>query len=329
MNATTTLTERYVSATIRSLPAEAQADVRAELEASIADAIEARREQGETEAAAERAVLTGLGDPGILAAGYAERPLHLIGPRYYLVWWRLLRLLLWIVPGFAALGVAIAKILEFATIGETIGAVVVAVITVVVHVGFWTTLVFAILERTATDPGVRWSVDQLPEANQKGAGLSEVIASGIFLLFAAGAIVWDALRGFVRDGETPVPILNPALWPVGMTVLLVLMIAEMLLALAVYRAHRWTPTAAVINTLLAIAFVVPAMYLLVSGELVNPGFVDFLAAEHATELATANAGAADQGGVLRVVGVILGVAIVGSGIWDIVDGWRKTVRAAK
>jgi hypothetical protein len=329
MNAHATLTERYVSATIRSLAPDSQNDVRAELEASIADAIEARREQGETAADAERAVLTELGDPGILAASYAERPLHLIGPRYYLVWWRLLKLLLWIVPTFAAAGVAIAKILEFATIGETIGAIVVAVITSIVHVGFWTTLVFAILERTAVDPGVEWSLDQLPEPSQKGAGLSEVVASAIFLAFAAGAILWDALRGFVRDGETPVPILNPELWPVGMTVLLVLMVAELLLAVAVYRGGRWTPTAAVINTLLAIAFVIPALYLLVSGELVNPGFLEYLAAQHGGELAEANAGAADQGGVLRVVSVILGVVIVGSGIWDIVDGWRKTARAGK
>lgn len=46
MTTTFTLTERYISATIRSLRPDAQADVRAELEASIADAIEARVEQG-------------------------------------------------------------------------------------------------------------------------------------------------------------------------------------------------------------------------------------------------------------------------------------------
>jgi hypothetical protein len=329
MNTTATLTERYIGATIRSLPPTAQDDVRAELEASIADAVEARLAQGDGPVEAERAVLTELGDPGILAASYADRPLHLIGPRYYLIWWRLLKLLLWIVPACAAVGVAIGKILEFATIGETIGAIVVAVLMTIVHVGFWTTLIFAILERTATDPGVEWDVDQLPEAADHGAGRSEVIASLIFLLFAAGAILWDATRGFVRDGDVPVPILNPSLWPVGMTVLLVIMLAELALALAVYRMRRWTAGAAVVNTLLAIAFVAPTLYLLVSGALVNPGFIDYLAVEHATELADANAGAADQGGVLRVVGVILGVVIVGSGIWDIIDGWLKAARARR
>lgn len=326
---TATLTERYISATIRSLRPELQDDVRAELEASIADAVDARLEQGETAAAAERAVLTELGDPGILAAGYADRPLHLLGPKYYLAWWRLLKLLLWIVPACAAVGVGIAKVLEFATIGETIGAMVVAVIMSIVHVGFWTTLVFVVLERTTTDPGVRWNVDQLPEPTDKGAGRSEVIATLVFLVFAAAAIAWDALRGFVRDDGVPVPILDPALWSWWALALAALMVAELVLAIAIYRRGRWTVSAAIVNTILAIAFVVPAMYLLVTDQLVNPAFLDYLASEHAAELAQADAGAAEQGGVLRILGVILGVVIVGSGIWDIIDGWLKTVRARR
>ena len=144
MTTTATLTERYISATIRSLRPDAQDDVRAELEAAITDAVEARVEQGEAPEAAERAVLTDLGDPGVLAAGYADRPLHLIGPRYYLTWWRLLKLLLIIVPACAAVGVAIAKLIEGAPVGDVIGAIVAVTLSVVVHVCFWVTLVFVV-----------------------------------------------------------------------------------------------------------------------------------------------------------------------------------------
>ena len=109
---TATLTQRYITAAIQSLPPESQDDVRAELEASIADAVEARVEHGDQPEAAERATLNELGDPALLAAGYADRPLHLIGPRYYPTWWRLLKLLLLIVPlcvlGAVALGQALA-----------------------------------------------------------------------------------------------------------------------------------------------------------------------------------------------------------------------------
>jgi len=45
---TNTLTERYIAATVKSLAPTAQDDVRAELEASISDAVEARVEQGES-----------------------------------------------------------------------------------------------------------------------------------------------------------------------------------------------------------------------------------------------------------------------------------------
>lgn len=116
-----TLTERYIAATAASLPAESQQDVRAELGVSIADAVEARIEQGEDPAAAERAVLIELGDPAVLAAGYADRPLHLIGPRYYLTWWRLLKALLIIVPLCALGGVAVAQALIGSPVETIIG----------------------------------------------------------------------------------------------------------------------------------------------------------------------------------------------------------------
>ena len=114
---TTSLTERYISATITSLPPDAQDDVRAELEGSIADAIEARLDQGEDPDDAEREVLTELGDPAALAAGYADRPLHLLGPRYYLAWKQLLRILLMIVPVCAVVGVALAQVIAGASVG--------------------------------------------------------------------------------------------------------------------------------------------------------------------------------------------------------------------
>ncbi|MFS0892826.1 permease prefix domain 1-containing protein [Microbacterium sp. 179-I 3D3 NHS] len=327
MTATATLTDRYVDATIRSLPAAAQADVRAELEASIADAVQARVDQGEPREVAERAVLSELGDPGILAAGYADRPLHLIGPRYFLVWWRLLKLLLWIVPACAAVGIAIAKVLEFATIGETIGAIVVVILQVIVNLGFWTTLVFAVLERTVPVPVTAWSVDQLPEVVENRAGLSEMIGSIIFLVLGAAAILWDSLRGFLRPDGEALPLLNPELWPWWITALFVVMAAELILAVAVYRAGRWSVPLATVNTVLALAFGVPALYLLVSGQLVNPEFLHFLATEHAEDLAKANAGAAAQGGIFRVVTVVFAVVTAGIVVWDIIDGWWKTFRA--
>ncbi|MFJ4173306.1 permease prefix domain 1-containing protein [Microbacterium sp. NPDC089696] len=319
MPTTATLTERYIGATIRSLRPEAQGDVRAELEASIADAIEARLEHGETPESAERAVLTELGDPGLLAAGYADRPLHLIGPRYYLTWWRLLKLLLWIVPACVLVAVALGHVLSGADTGEVIGSAVVATLGAVVHIAFWTTLVFVILERSNSETTIAdWDVDQLPEPSENGAGRADAIASIVFLVLGVGAVFWDALLGFFPTGGAPIPLLHPGLWPWGITVLFALIAAETLLTIAVYARGRWTVGLAVVNTVLALAFSAWALVLLVRGELVNPAFLEFTARGDVVEP-----------DVLNILAIITGFCLVAFPLWDIVDGWIKTARASR
>lgn len=325
------LTDRYIGAVTKSLAPAAQEDVRTELEASIGDAVEARVEQGESREDAERTVLTDLGDPAALAAGYADRPLHLIGPKYYLTWWRLLKLLLWIVPACAMVGVAIANGIADKPIGEIIGQVAVVGISTIVHVAFWTTLVFFILERTGADAGTTWTVDDLPEPQASGAGRGDLIASLVFLGLAAGALLWDRFVGFVLFASDSVdvgvglgwqtssmPILNPGLWPWWITATMVLIGAEALLAIAVYARRGWSSALAVVNTVLAIVFAAGAVHLVVTGQLLNP---DFLAATLYRDDVPSDVG--------QILSVLLVVVIVGIGIWDIIDGWIKTRRAQR
>ncbi|POH57254.1 permease prefix domain 1-containing protein [Arthrobacter glacialis] len=308
---TATLTERYIAATIKSLPPESEMDVRAELEASIADAIEARIEEGEGRADAERAVLTELGDPGALAAGFADRALHLIGPRYYLTWWRLLKLLLAIIPATAVIGVVIAQSLAQAPMGEIIGQAVGVGISTVMHVAFWVTVVFAILERTGADTGVRWDVDQLPEPKSAGVGRGEVVASLLFLAVSAGALLWDRFQGFLRPNGEPLPIMNPDLWPWSISGLFLLIAAEAALAVSVYFTGRWTTGLAIVNTVLAVLFVSLAVSLLARGELINPEAIAY---------ALSNGVDADA---QRTLALITGFSIVAIATWDAIDGWRK------
>ena len=160
------LTDRYIGAVVRTVPEAQRDDVAAELRAAIADQIDARVERQEAPDAAERAVLTALGDPDKLAAGYADRPLYLISPRYYLEWWRLVKLLLWIVVPLAAFGVALGQTLAGAGIGTIIGTTIGATVSVVVHLFFWTALVFALIDRAETaGAGPVWSLDRLPADN--------------------------------------------------------------------------------------------------------------------------------------------------------------------
>ncbi|MFC8680000.1 permease prefix domain 1-containing protein [Microbacterium ureisolvens] len=322
MHATTSasLTDRYVDAAMRTVPEMQRDDLAAELRASIDDQVEARVEQGESPDDAERAVLSDLGDPDILAAQYTDRPLWLVGPRYYLTWWRLTKLLWAIVPVCAAAGVAIGQALSGADVGEVIGSVVSVALSVIVHIGFWTTLVFFIVERSTrnTDVGLvgRWTPDDLPEPREKGAGLSDLVASLVFLAIAAGAILWDHFIGFVYTPETGwMPFLAPALWPWWVGALFVLMVLEALLAIFVYAKGRWDMRSATINLFLNLIVAGGALWLLSQQQLINPAFFPAVTPADSSETVTG------------IVQALFGFGIVAIAVWDTVDAFLKARRA--
>ena len=313
----TTLTDRYVDAAMRTVPENQRADLAAELRGSIDDQIEARTAGGEDHASAERAVLIDLGDPDKLAAQYTDRPLWLIGPRYFLDWWRLLKLLLWIVPACAAFGVSLAMVLGGATFGEIIGALVPLLLSVVVHLAFWTTLVFVVLERTGheTIDAGPWTPDSLPEPRQKGVGLGDMIASLGFLAIMVGVVLWDLFVGFVPT-EPGLSFLAPGLWPWWILGLFLVMALEAALAIVVYAVGHWTVGLAVANGILNLVIAVPALWLLFAGRLINPEYFPTIIPDSGDEVG-------------QIITVIVGFVIAGVAIWDTVDASLKAVRARR
>ncbi len=318
MTTTDTLTDRYVDAAMRTVREDQRADLAAELRGSIDDQIEARIAEGADPGSAERAVLTDLGDPDLLAAGYTGRQLHLIGPRYYLDWWRLLKLLLWIVLPCTALGVGLAQVLQGATVGETIGSAVVAVLTAALHVAFWTTLVFVVLERTGheTMTSGQWTPDRLPEPRQRGAGFGDMITSIAFLLIMAAVILWDHFIGLVPT-QRGLSFLDDGLWPWWIMALFLVMAMEAVLAIAVYGVGRWTVPLAVANGILNLLIAVPALWLLAEGRLINPDFFPTIIEGSSRET------------VQTIIVTIVAFVIVGVAIWDTTDAALKAARARR
>lgn len=320
MNAT--LTDRYIDAATRTAPESQRPDIAAELRERIADQVDALVDAGEAPDAAERAVLNELGDPDELVAGYIDRPLQLIGPRYYLTWWRLLKLLWAIVPACVVFGVALGMAIDGESFGAIVGAVVPVVIQVIVNIGFWTTLVFVIIERSthSADIGLvgEWTVDRLPEPRENGAKVSDLVASLIFLGLAAGAVLWDHFVGFVYFSDAGwLPFLSPQLWPWGIGVLLAAIAAEALLAIAVYAKGRYTWALAAANLVLNVVIAVPAVWLLSEGGLVNPEFWP--------RVIPADSSAT----VESILTIIFGFVIAGIAIWDSVDGFLKARRSTR
>lgn len=317
MNTTTQLTERYIYAVTRSLPEGQRADIEKELRASIVDAIEPRIEAGEDPAAAERATLTELGDPMRLASGYADRPTWLIGPRYYFDWLRLVRVLFALILPITFVAVFIVGFTQ-GGVGQAFGSAFSVSITAAVHLAFWPTLIFAILERTGdTREYKTWSLDSLPQlpdtARGRGYGLREFIPAVVFLLFFAGALVWQQFFSVFTDGSgRPIPLLNPELWSFWLPYALGIIALELVFAVGLYAAKRWTWPMAILNVLLNLAFAIPAVWLLLTHQLWN---VEYFAQFGWVDVA---ANWIDPASAVAVV-------LVAGG--DIVDGFVRTVRA--
>ncbi|HEY9323543.1 MAG TPA: permease prefix domain 1-containing protein [Agromyces sp.] len=318
----TSLTDRYVWAAARTLPETQRAEFDRELRERIGDATDALVETGSSPADAERAALTELGDPAALAAQYIDRPLQLIGPRYYLMWWRLLKLLYSIVLPIGAAGVLLGQLLSGADIGEAIGATVATAISIAVHLGFWTTLVFAVLERTtaeASQPGTVtvWTLDMLPALPEpaKTSRLGELIGSLVFLGIFAAAIVWQQFGVVFHDGvRESIPLLEPALWSFWLPYFLALIALEILFAIGLY-AWGWNWWLAGANLVLNVAFTVPALWLFLTGQLIS---------DEALEAMQWPWGDSGPVVVATIVVVVIGVAA-----WDVIDGAIKAWRATR
>lgn len=310
----TSLTDRYLAATLRSVPPPRREEIGTELRASIEDMIEDRTGAGLDAHAAEREVLTELGDPEQLAARYADRRLQLIGPRYYLIWQRLLRMLLTIVPGAVGVIVGVVEATVRDNVGGAIGAGVVAAIQTAVQTTFWVTLVFALLERVDARLHLpAWSVDQLPDTPyDRDVTLTDTCVSIAALLLAIGFLFWQHFQTLLSGDAERLPMLNPALWASWLPVLIAVLVASVGLEIAKYRAGRWTWRLVAVNATLDLAFAGTAAWLLLSHRLLNPDLV-----QRFTWLR--------EGGVDDVarVGVVL---IAATTIWDVLASAVKARR---
>lgn len=306
------LTERYVGATLRTVPDDQKSDIEAELRASIDDAVEARLADGEPADVAETRALTALGDPDRLAAGYAGRPGHLIGPGLFFDYKRLLVVLLLTVVPIVATVVTLVRLLADADWAAAIGGAISTALAVTVHVAFWTTLVFAILERNGhTDTG-EWTPDRLPPLvpARGGIKLSDTVASVVFLVIAiVGLILARDYLGATADGVFT-HLFAAEMWDFWLPALIGVLIVEVVFEAVKYRVGRWTLTLAFVNLILNLAFAIPAIYLLTSGRMLNP---DFFAALPWPE----------GSNWLDSTVTVTVVVIVAVSLWDVFDGFRK------
>ncbi|UUT34819.1 permease prefix domain 1-containing protein [Microbacterium elymi] len=310
-----TLTERYVDAAMRTVPQAQRSDLSAELHASIADQIDARIEAGDAPASAEAAVLTELGDPEVLAAGYTGRP---AAPDRTALLPRL------VAPDE---GAAVDRSgVHGVRRGTGTGARGGTRRRHHRHHGRGRAHVDparGVLDdahlrhpraHRPRDDGCRTlDAGEVAEPKQSGATFADMVASIVMLLALAGAMLWDLRLGFVPGHR--VSLLDAELWPIAILILFAIMACKAVLVIMVHLHGRWTARDAVVNAVLVLAAVGTLVYN--NGHLLNPGFFE------------AVGGADGAAGAHRVVTIVAWFVIGVIALWDILDTFLKARRSRR
>jgi hypothetical protein len=215
------LIERYIYAVTRHLPSRIRSDVAKELDGLIADMLAERCGDIQPTEQDIRIVLTELGTPEELAGKYSgDENRALISGSYFLVYKRILRVVLLM----AAAGIALASILAFclewdaslnpyAQFGKAVGQTLAGVIGAGTSAFAIVTLIFAVLERKKVVLNTGDMVSSLPPVPKAKAQIKpyEPIAGILWCVIAAVVFLgFPQVAGAWVDGIGWVPVFAPS-----------------------------------------------------------------------------------------------------------------------
>lgn len=289
------LIDLYIQEVTKRLPMKTREDIALELKSTIEDMLPDNYTEEDV-----KEVLFSLGNPAVLASNYQERPMHLIGPRYYDLYLSLLKMILPIAMGITMLVLVVTSIFSYS--GETslldmiltiLGEGIWGVISTGIQVFFWLTLVFAIIERTdsskkqlpITKNFKEWTPDDLKDVPYlpKEKVVSKVEAAGGLIWTTIWATCYfnaENLVGVYEKGESGLRFVMPTFnqeallsyWP------LVVLIIGLELALVVFkwRTAVWTKSLAIFNALTQMISLTVFIVILRDSSIVNEAFVTYM-----------------------------------------------------
>ncbi|CAN7259412.1 hypothetical protein LJR015_002042 [Peribacillus frigoritolerans] len=287
------LIELYIQEVTRRLPEKNRADIALELQSTIEDMLPEDHTEQDV-----KAVLLKLGDPVTLASGYRDRPMHLIGPRYYDVYINLLKMILPIAAVISL--IALVGDNPFRDTGNTvmeailkiIGKGISGIISTGIQVFFWLTLSFAILERLDTSKDQSpltkdlkpWTPENLKDipniSKKKAVPMIEVFASLLGLsVFAALYFNAANLLGVYEKRNGSLIFVTPSFnqdvlnsyW------LLVSCVIIMGVLLAIYKLFlgRWTLKLALFHAIYQLLYTLAFIIIISNPDLLNPEFLAY------------------------------------------------------
>jgi hypothetical protein len=289
------LIEVYIQEVTRRLPEKNRVDIALELRSTIEDML-----PGDYREEDVILVLEKLGSPALLANGYRDQPMYLIGPRYFDVYISLLKMILPIAGVIALISMVASYVFNYSgneAIINIVNSIIVVGIGTLFDVGlqvfFWLTLVFTIMERTDKEKGSepltpslkKWTPDDLRNITYipKKRAISKLEVFGSLLWTAIWATLYfyaNQLAGVYEnkgDGlEFVTPVFNQELlisyWPL----VLISIGMEIILALYKFFKGKWTNKMAIFNTIYEVVATIILIVIFSNSNLFHPKFIPYM-----------------------------------------------------
>ncbi|EML9730846.1 TPA: hypothetical protein QCR58_001644 [Bacillus cereus] len=290
------LIDLYIQEVAKRLPEKNREDITLELRSIIDDMLPEDYNEKDV-----KSVLEKLGSPVSLANGYLDRPMHLIGPRYFDVYTTLLKMIIPIVAVIALISMIAENFIGYSgdqavlnVIFQLIGKGIGEIFEVGLHVFFWLTLVFVILERTDTDKGIeplttslkKWTPDDLKNISYipKKKAISKFEVFGGLMWTAVWATLYfyaNHLVGVYNGTANGLKFVSPTFnqdvllqyWPI----VVIMIVFEICISLYKLVQGQWTQRLAIGNAILQVAGTIVFIVIVVNPHVFNAGFITYLA----------------------------------------------------
>lgn len=285
----------YIQEVTRRLPEKSREDIALELRSTIEDMLPDDYTEEEV-----KTVLEKMGNPALLASGYLDRPMHLIGPRYFDIYINLLKLILPIATAITLISFIANTIISSSgekaalnIILDSIGLGIWKILSTGIQVFFWVTVVFAVIERTdhknsqipLTSCFKEWSPEDLyniPYIPKEKAIQKVEVFLGLLWTAIWASVYFNAasLVGVYEKGnnglEFVMPMFNQGVllsyWP------LVVIVIGLEIAAAAYKWHKgqWTRKMAGFNSVMHGVSSIVFIIVISNSQLFNPAFVTYM-----------------------------------------------------
>lgn len=289
------LIDIYIQEVTRRLPEKGRDDIALELRSTIEDMLPENYSDQEV-----KEVLKNLGNPALLASEYSERPMYLIGPRYFDTYITLLKIVIPIVAILAFFVIVMENIITYSGEEDIVNGIINVIIFILGHgiwgiissaiqTFFWITLVFAILERKDTSKekspltpgGTEWTPDDLRTipliSKEKRISTADIVGSlvwiGIFIAvyFNAGHLlgVYEKVEGKL---QLIIPTFNQEVLQSYWLIVIVALIIEVAFVIYKLIVRQWTSKLAIMNTVRNIVSTIVFIVVFSNDRLINQEF---------------------------------------------------------